>query len=92
MIYSNLKNRKCELIKTVFYNGVRFSSEQIITTNHAHDGCVMYYNSQDMTTLRIGFLKNVAKLADIIPNEIVFIIEQVKIASSTDILFLNGIY
>ena len=93
MIYSILKNRKFELYKTVFYNGVRFSSEKLTNTisSRTHDGCLMYYDSKDMTKLCIGFLKNVVKLMDVVPNEIVFIIEQVKISSTADILILNGL-
>jgi hypothetical protein len=83
--------RQYELYRAIFYNGVRFSYKKFPTTSQTHDRCLLYYDSEHTSKLRVGFLQCVVKLLDVKQNNAMLFIEQATITSIADTLKINNI-
>jgi len=90
IINSYIKHRQYELSRTISYNSLQFSYKNLCTTGRTHEGCVLYYDSEDTTKLRIGFIQCAVKFIDVKQNNILSFIEQAKIPSVADTLNING--
>jgi hypothetical protein len=89
-IDSYLTNCRYESYRTIFYNGLKFSYKKLPTTSRTHDGCLLYYDSEDTTKLRVGFIQCAVKLIDVQQNNVLLFIEQAKITSIGDTLNIGN--
>lgn len=85
-----IKCHQYELYRTMFYKGIKFSSERSHTTSRTHDGCILFYTAEDVAGMRIGFIYGIIKLIDVEENSIMLVVDQVKITSTMDTLRINS--
>ena len=86
-----VKSHHYELYRTMFYKGKKFSYKNLHTTSRTHDGCILFYTTEDAAGMRIGFIHGIIKLTEVKENNIMLVVDQVKITSTIDTLSINSI-
>lgn len=75
----------------MFYKGTTFSYKTFSTTSRTHDGCILYYTTEDVTKMRIGFIQGFIRLINIGEPNIMVVVDQIKITSLTDCLMIDNV-
>ncbi|UJR38879.1 hypothetical protein I4U23_031547 [Adineta vaga] len=86
-----LRNQEYELYRTVFYNGLRYSYKKLPNKSRTHDGCILYHDSYNTKNLRVGFFRCAIKLLNVEQDNVLLLIEQIKVTSIADIINIDNV-